>query len=84
MVNNNKSCKQHNTLFLFLEAVIDKEALHVLCMLVLDAKEHNAGFCYWHLSLISSNFLMTNLQAIFVWGFFLGFFFFFPPSWSIC
>lgn len=38
-------------------------------MLVLDTKEHNTGFCYWHLS---SNFLMTNLQPIFVVACFLS------------
>lgn len=37
-------------------------------MLVLDTKEQNTGFCYWHLS---SN-LMTNLQAIFMVACFLS------------
>lgn len=41
----------------------------MLRVLVLDTKEHNTGFCYWHLS---SNFLMTNLQPIFVVACFLS------------
>lgn len=58
-----------HTLFLFLEAFINKQVLHMRRILVLDTKEQNTGFCYWHLS---SNFLMTNLQAIFVVACFLS------------